>query len=93
MSEKKYCGNAKVITTQFGDLTKVSMHKDDINTVVKWMKDNNSEWVNFAIKEKREKVDGKPTHYCEIDEWKPESSNNTQTNQNTNTQPEDDLPF
>jgi len=96
MSEKKYCGSARVITTQYGDLTKISLHKDDINTIVKWMKENNSEWINFAVKEKREKIKGKPTHYCEIDEWKPEpQQNNTQpqSNDSSEPEPEDDLPF
>ena len=90
--ERIYCGNAKTIQTPYGDLTKVSMHKDDINAIVKWMKDNNSDWVNFAIKEKQTKVDGKPTHYCEIDEWKPEQ---TQQNAPTNDAPPpgEDSPF
>lgn len=92
MNEKKYCGSARVINTQYGDLTKVSLHKDDVNIIVKWMKDNNSDWINFAVKEKREKLEGKPTHYCEIDEWKPETS--TQNNNDTAPPPgEDDLPF
>lgn len=72
MSEKIYCGSAKIIKTQYGDLLKASMHKDDINKIVKWMKENESDWVNFVIKEKREAIDGKPTHYLEIDTWKPE---------------------
>lgn len=90
MDNNLYCGNARIISTKFGDLTKVSMHKDDINKVVKWMKENNSDWVNFAIKEKKEKTEGKPTHYCEIDEWKPDKkeATNTQSPQII----EDDLP-
>jgi hypothetical protein len=27
--------------------------------------------VNLVLKEKTEKVEGKPTHYLEVDEWKP----------------------
>ena len=92
MSEKIYCGSAKVINTQYGELTKVSFHKDDINKIVKYMKDNSSDWANLVVKEKREKVEGKPTHYLEVDEWKP-------TQQETpplppEPEPEvDDLPF
>jgi len=74
MAEKIYCGSARVINTQYGELTKVSFHKDDINKIVTWMKDNKSDWANLVVKEKREKVEGKPTHYLEVDEWKPEVS-------------------
>jgi len=72
MSEKIYCGSAKIINTQFGDLTKVSFHKEDINKIVSYMKDNSSDWINLVVKEKKEKVEGKPTHYLEVDTWKAE---------------------
>jgi hypothetical protein len=72
MSEKIYCGSAKIINTQFGDLTKVSFHKEDINKIVSYMKDNSSDWINLVVKEKKEKVEGKPTHYLEVDTWKPD---------------------
>ena len=71
MTDKIYCGSARTIKTQYGELTKVSFHKDDINKIVRHMKDNNLDWANLVIKEKREKVEGKPTHYLEIDTWKP----------------------
>lgn len=72
MSENKiYAGSAKVIRTQFGDLTKVSFSKGDIAKLSQYMGDNDTEWVNLVIKEKKEKVEGKATHYLEVDEWKP----------------------
>jgi hypothetical protein len=71
MAEKIYCGNAKIVKTQFGEMTKLSLHKDDINKIVKFMKDGNLDWCNIVVKEKQNKVDGKPTHYLEIDDWKP----------------------
>jgi len=72
MSEEKiYCGNGKVITTKFGPMTKISMHKDDINKIVGYMKANGLEWINMNFKEKREPKEGKPTHYLEVDTWKP----------------------
>ena len=92
MSEQKdklFCGNAKTITTQYGDLTKVSMSSSDLNTIVGYMKENKSEWVNMNIKEKKEKVEGKPTHYLEIDTWKPEGKAVQQPAQTV----ESDLPF
>ena len=77
MSEKIYCGNARTVTTQHGDLTKISMSKSDVNEIVKYMKDNGLEWVNIVVKEKREKKEGKPTHYLEIDQWKPDKQDSS----------------
>jgi len=97
-NEKIYCGTGKIVPTQYGELTKVSFHKDHINTMVKYMKDNDTEWINLVVKEKRDKVEGKPTHYLEVDTWKPKDD----TNNNTTPPPTpksapvddyDDLPF
>lgn len=72
MSEKIYCGNAKIVKTQHGDLTKISMSKDDINKIVTYMKQEKSDWINLVMKEKKNPVEGKPTHYLEVDTWKPD---------------------
>ena len=70
--EKIFVGSAKIITTQYGDLTKVSFSEKDLNT----LKDNLvNGWVNCVIKEKKNKVEGKATHYLEIDTWKPNTDN------------------
>ena len=74
MNEKIYCGNARVIDTQYGQLTKISMSKSDVNKIDKFMESEGVEWVTIAIKEKREKKEGKPTHYLEVDQYKPEES-------------------
>jgi hypothetical protein len=75
METKTFVGSAKIVTTSFGELTKVSFSEKDIET----LKANLSNgWVNCVIKEKRNKVEGKATHYLEIDNWKP-------AEQNTNT--------
>jgi hypothetical protein len=71
MSDKIYCGSAKIVPTQYGELTKVSFHKDDINKMVAYIKENGGDWINLVLKEKKEKVQGKPTHYLEVDTWKP----------------------
>lgn len=68
MSEKIYCGSAKVVTTKFGELIKVSFSKKDIDTMQENLKNG---WINLVIKEKKEKVEGKPTHYLEVDSWQP----------------------
>lgn len=89
--EKIYVGNARTIKTQHGDLTKVSMSKDDINKMVKWMKQEESEWINLVIKEKKNPQEGKPTHYLEIDTWKKEEV--SKNNINKKQEESSDLPF
>ena len=69
--EKIFCGSGKIIPTQYGELTKISFSKEDINKMVSYMKKENSDWVNLVLKEKQNKVEGKPTHYLTIDTWKP----------------------
>ena len=75
--EKIYCGSAKEVQTNFGTLTKVSFHKDDILKIQSYMQSENVEWVNLVIKEKKEKLPNKPTHYLEVDTWKPNSEAQT----------------
>lgn len=76
--EKIFCGSAKIVNTKFGELTKVSFHKDDINRIVGFMKDSNLDWANVVIKAKKDPQEGKPTHYLEIDTWKPEPKQENQ---------------
>jgi hypothetical protein len=71
--EKIYGGNAKMITTQFGDIWKVSQNRSDLEKLLKYMNDNDTEWVNLDIKEKPNKVEGKPTHYLEL--YQPKAKN------------------
>ena len=63
---KIYGGNAKMITTKFGDLWTISQSRKDLETLLKFMNDNDTEWVNLSVKEKQEKVEGKATHYLEV---------------------------
>jgi hypothetical protein len=81
--EKKFCGNGKIITTQYGDLVKVSFSEKDLKTLQDCL-DNG--WVNTVLKEKKNKVEGKPTHYLEVDTWKPEKKAES-------TEESSDLPF
>ncbi len=67
--EKVYCGNAKIIKTQYGEMTKISMTEDDVKALQGNL-DNG--WVNLVIKERREPSAGGMTHYLEVDKWKPE---------------------
>jgi len=74
---KIFGGNAKVITTRYGDMWKVSQNRSDLEKLLKYMNDNDTEWVNLDIKEKPQKVEGKATHYLELyqpkekDDFKP----------------------
>lgn len=63
---KIYGGNAKLITTKFGDMWKVSQNRSDLEKLLKYMNENDTEWVNLDIKEKPQKVEGKATHYLEL---------------------------
>jgi len=69
MSEKIYCGSGRIIKTKFGEMTKISFRAEDLQTMQDYMKDNNLTWINLNFKEKQNKVEGKPTHYCEVDTY------------------------
>lgn len=71
-NDKVLCGSGKIATTQFGDMPKVSFNKKDINTMVNWMKKNNSEWINLDMKKSRN-PEAKNSHYLEVNTWKPEA--------------------
>lgn len=87
MSEKIYCGNAKVIETKFGKMLKISFSKKDLQELNKAMEDK--EWVNCNLKEKQNKVEGKPTHYLELDTYVKPTDSRSQVSDSENN----DLPF
>jgi hypothetical protein len=68
---KIYGGNAKIIQTKFGTMTKISQSRTDLEKLLAYLNANDTEWVNLVMKEKQEKVEGKATHYLEVDDWKP----------------------
>ena len=68
---KIYGGNAKIIQTKFGTMTKISQSRSDLEKLLAYLNANDTEWVNLVMKEKQEKVEGKATHYLEVDDWKP----------------------
>lgn len=78
--EKIYGGNARQITTKFGEMWKVSQNRSDLEKLLKYMNDNDTEWVNLDIKEKPQKVEGKPTHYLEL--YQKESNENKPNEKN-----------
>jgi hypothetical protein len=88
MSDKIYCGNAKVIETKFGKMLKISFSKKDLQELNKAME--GKEWVNCNLKEKQNKQEGKPTHYLELDTYVKPTDSRSQVSESEKT---DDLPF
>ena len=93
--EKIYGGNAKIVKTQFGDIWKVSQNRSDLEKLLKYMNENDCEWVNLDIKEKPQKVEGKPTHYLELyqPKEKKEFKPATEKKQNFESYGKNSLPF
>lgn len=91
MSEttKVFCGNGKIIKTQYGDLVKISFSKSDLEAMLNNL-DNG--WINTVLKEKKNKVDGKPTHYLEVDNWKPTGQAPAELNSSDDSD-DQNLPF
>jgi hypothetical protein len=87
MSEKIYCGNAKTIETKFGKMLKISFSKSDLQALNKAME--GKEWVNCNLKKKQTIVEGKPTHYLEIDTY----VKGTETKPQPESKEDSDIPF
>ena len=67
MTDKKYAGNGKNITTKYGNLMKLSLTEEDVKTLQENLKEG---WVNIAVKERKEPSKTGFTHYLEIDDYK-----------------------
>ena len=68
MADKVYCGNGRVIKTQYGELMKLSFTEDDLQKLTDNLENG---WVNVVVKERREPSEKGTTHYLEVDTWKP----------------------
>jgi CRISPR/Cas system type I-B associated protein Csh2 (Cas7 group RAMP superfamily) len=68
MADKIYCGNGKVIKTQYGEMMKLSFTAEDVEKLKEGLKNG---WVNAVVKERREPSEKGTTHYLEIDTWEP----------------------
>jgi hypothetical protein len=101
--EKIFCGSGKIIKTQYGEMVKMSYSEKDLQTMLANLKNG---WVNTVLKEKKNKVDGKPTHYVEIDNFEAKGSASEPSSYTAKATPEafkgetiidimesDDLPF
>lgn len=92
MSDKVFIGSGKIVKTKFGDLTKISFSESDID---KLKANLNNGWINLVVKEKNpdKQVAGKPTHYLEVDTWKPNTDKDGGQSVSQFQQASDDLPF
>jgi hypothetical protein len=97
---KIYGGNAKIITTKYGDMWTIGQSKKELENLLKYMNDNGIEYVNSSVKEKPQKVEGKATHYLEVYESKVNTTKekkeftlNTEKNEMVNKFEGDALPF
>lgn len=87
MSNKVYVGKTKVITTKFGNITKVSFGPSDFEKLNDAK--NAAGWVNLEMMTGR---DGTP--YMQIDNFKPEGGGGQAPARAVNQQESnDDLPF
>jgi hypothetical protein len=92
MDEKIYCGTGRIQTTSFGDMPKVKYHRDDVMKMLKYLDDNKTDWINVDMKKKQNVEEGKPTHYMQVDTWKPDGAGANAGN--TPPPPtSDDMPF
>ena len=91
MSDPIYCGNANEIQTAHGKLMKLSISAKDIETMSANL---NNGWVNVDVKGKRNPAEGKPTHYLQVNDWKPENANRNEPQAEVNVNVDDKpLPF
>ena len=88
MTEKIYCGNAKTIETKFGKMLKISFSKTDLEKLNYAIA--GKEWVNCNLKKKQTIVEGKTTHYLEIDTYVKPTDTRSQVSESEKV---DDLPF
>jgi len=87
-TDKVYIGSGRIIKTKMGELPKISLSSTDLDTLRQHL--NERGWVNLVMKAKKTPVEGKPTHYLEVDMWKAgDSPSADMTTFNTS----DDLPF
>jgi len=88
--EKVFLGKVRKVTTQYGELTKISFGPQDIEALQKHTNDKG--WSNWDLKESQSGVP-----YLELNTWtamtQPLSESNTSNPQSNTKKQADDLPF
>lgn len=97
---KIFAGSGKVISTQYGQMTKLSFSRSDLQKLMDYCDSDGNGWVNLDLKEKKDKIEGKPTHYCEVNQYKgngtgqtPKAMNQSPDNSFAQNDTKDELPF
>lgn len=94
MDDKIYVGNGKIVQTSFGEMTKLSFHRDDVLKLLAYLDKNELQWINLDLKVKQSPKEGKATHYLEVNQWKPMKTNAMADKPvKMITDPGSDLPF
>jgi len=100
-----YTGTGRILNSKYGIIPKLSLTKKDLKVLEQYLDDNKFEWVTVEILKKKEKIEGKPTHYGQIDRYKesqgqgqqqePAPAQQVPQNANVNAfdHVEDNLPF
>jgi hypothetical protein len=81
---------AKVIRTQKGDITKISVKKKEFIEYLQSLPDDN-EYLNLDVL-KRSNPTEKQTHYVVVDDWKPEPKTDAPST-NSKAQEENEFDF
>lgn len=90
MTDKIYVGNAKTINSKYGDFQKIQFHKDDINKMVEFMKNEGTDFITIDSRERKSPSAKGWTHYMEVSQWKPD---NQKAGTLKNPKKDGDLPF
>lgn len=69
MAEKSdFIGNAKVVTTKFGDLYNLGFNRDHLNQMLNTMDEEGIDWFNIKLTKSK---NGNP--YMVRNDWKPDA--------------------
>lgn len=97
--KKIYVGRAKIVNTKFGEMIKLSQHKDNLNEMLNYMADNKTDWITIDIQQMKQPDKLGKTHSASIDTWKPEKPKPNETKKEfyqgepDSIEPSNELPF
>lgn len=69
-----YIGSLKIQSTKYGDIYKVIMSGEDLEDLIRRMKEEDLKLAMIDFKKKREPSEKGYTHYGELNTYKPEKS-------------------
>lgn len=69
-----YSGSSRIIDTKYGPMTTVTQTKKELQDLLSYINQHDLDYVTSKIKEKKNKVEGKPPYYLEVDTWRPDKT-------------------